>query len=272
MPQISWERSAAAASRLVVLDSAGSTNSELARRAQEEGAADWPHGSALITLDQTAGRGRLGREWRAPAGGSLAASVLLRTGEAPAAALGWLPLLAGLAMAQALEAPAAPARVVLKWPNDVLLAAAEGAQEERKVCGILAEAVAPGVIVLGAGVNLTLSAAELPTPQATSLLLASGAVPDADELLAGFLSGLLARLERLARADWDAQAAGLHREAGGGIATIGRRVRLVIPGAGAALTGRATGLDETGRLRVAVDPSGATQAFAAGDVTHLRYE
>jgi len=271
----SWDRAAAVASRLVALDPVGSTNSELARRALASPAADWPHGSVLLTLDQTAGRGRQGRHWIAPAGGSLAASVLLRPAGAPADALGWIPLAAGLAMGEAIVAAAAPAEVLLKWPNDVLLARDGGADPSaaRKVCGILAERVGDpgaGLVVVGAGLNLTLTGDALPTAQATSLLEASGREPDADAVLAAFLSGLLDRLAALARAGWDADA-GLRAEATAGLATIGRRVRVDLPGGARAVHGTATGLGASGRLIVA-EENGATQEYGAGDVAHLRYE
>ncbi len=120
-------RSAALAARLEVLPSAGSTNDELMARATGED--PWPHLSIVATDTQTRGRGRLGRTWTAPPGRSLAVSVLLRPG-LPLDALGWLPLLAGVAVTRALAGLGVPAR--LKWPNDVLIG-------DRKVCGILSE-------------------------------------------------------------------------------------------------------------------------------------
>ena len=122
-----------------------------------------PSGFVLATDHQTAGRGRLGRTWTAPRGSSIAMSVLLRPAREPATWT-WLPLLAGLAVADSLRAMAdVPA--VLKWPNDVLV---DGA----KICGILAERVdAPSgaACVLGLGINVHLAADELPVPTATSL-------------------------------------------------------------------------------------------------------
>lgn len=94
--------------RLVELTECRSTNDELLRRASEPSASrDWPEFSTVVTTNQTAGRGRLGREWMAPPGQSLAVSVLLRPalldGEPLAVQeYGWLPLIAGMAMTQAV--------------------------------------------------------------------------------------------------------------------------------------------------------------------------
>ncbi len=254
----------AVASRLVVVDRTGSTNSDLVRAAAAD-PAGWPHLSVLATDDQVAGRGRLDRSWQAPAGTSLAASVLLRPAIA-AGNFGWIPLLAGLAMTRAIRAAGADG--ALKWPNDVLVGG-------RKVCGILAELL-PGpsssaaggqpttgvAVVVGSGVNLAMTEAQLPVPTATSLAI-EGADPDPDALLAAYLGGLR-DLVALLEADPDAARA----EVVTGLATIGKEVRVQLPNGGT-LTGTATGLDESGRLQV--DNDAGTTAVGAGDVTHVRY-
>src|ERR1700753_1035622 len=91
--------------RLQILDTVGSTNDVLIR-APPDGAE--PNFSTVVTLDQAAGRGRLGRVWVAPPGKTLAASVLLRPtleGGAPLSPdrLGWLPLIAGAAMSASID-------------------------------------------------------------------------------------------------------------------------------------------------------------------------
>lgn len=127
----------------------GSTNADLLEAARA-GAAE---GLVLVAEEQTAGRGRLGRTWSAPAGAALTFSVLLRPAGVPPTRLGWLPLLTGVAVAAAVRAETGvPAS--LKWPNDVLVG-------ERKLAGILAEAHSDAVVV-GVGLNVTLSRAELP--------------------------------------------------------------------------------------------------------------
>ena len=156
-------------------------------------AEDAPEGAVVATDEQTGGRGRLGREWVAPAGTSLLASVVLRP-DVPTADLPELSLVAGRAVAQAL-ADVAEVRPEVKWPNDVLL-------NGRKVAGILAEARG-GRVVLGIGINVSQRAHELPARPsypATSLLLETGRVVARADLLAAVLE----RLEH----EYDAWAAG----------------------------------------------------------------
>ncbi|HMO10678.1 MAG TPA: biotin--[acetyl-CoA-carboxylase] ligase, partial [Actinotalea sp.] len=135
--------------RVEVLDTVGSTSVAL----QDEVLADpaaWPDRSLVVAEHQTAGRGRAERTWTTPRGVAVTASVLLRP-DVPAGRLGWLPLIGGLATALALRDLGAPA--VLKWPNDVLLPAADalpGWGVHRKVAGILATVV-PGVLSWLAG-------------------------------------------------------------------------------------------------------------------------
>jgi BirA family biotin operon repressor/biotin-[acetyl-CoA-carboxylase] ligase len=264
MPLPDLPRARRVASRLVVVPSAGSTNRELVEQASAA-PTEWPHLSVLLTDDQTAGRGRLDRSWQAPAGTSLAISVLLRPeqlpGSLPVGAFGWLPLIAGVAMKRAIAA-AGVADAELKWPNDVLI-------DGRKVCGILAELLpdASGIVV-GAGVNLTIGADELPVETATSLRLAGVADPDADVLLATYLDELRVLGYELANAGGDAEGSGIRSLIERECATVGRDVRIELPD-GTVLTTHATGLDDVGRLMVITDAGPA--AVAAGDVTHLRY-
>jgi BirA family biotin operon repressor/biotin-[acetyl-CoA-carboxylase] ligase len=146
--------------------------------------ADDPEGAVAVADEQTEGRGRLGRQWLAPAGTSLLVSVLLRPDVEPAQ-LPELSLVAGRACAEAI-AETAGVETEVKFPNDVLV-------RGRKVAGILAEA-SEGRVVLGIGVNVNQAAGELPearTP-ATSLLLETGREIDRAELLVV----LLDRLER----------------------------------------------------------------------------
>src|SRR5207247_1734949 len=123
----------------------------------------------LVAEAQTSGRGRMGRRWISPPRRALTFSVLLRPA-VPAGLLGWVPLLAGVAVASALQRTAGvDAR--LKWPNDVLV---DGA----KIAGILAERWG-NAIVIGTGINVLQQRGELPVPTATSLLVAQGARPGA---------------------------------------------------------------------------------------------
>ena len=109
----------------------------------------------LAAEQQSAGRGRLGRAWVAPPRAALTFSVLLRPAAVPRARLGWLPLLAGVAVAAAIRAQAG-VDAQLKWPNDVLVGGA-------KLAGILAEAAGDAVVV-GIGLNVSTGLDELPPP------------------------------------------------------------------------------------------------------------
>src|ERR1700712_4818787 len=112
---------------LTVLPEAASTNAEAADRAR----AGAPEGTVIVAESQTAGRGRQGRTWESPPRAGLTFSVVLR----PPSISGWLPLLAGLSVAVALQEQAG-VEAGVKWPNDVLIAGDKG---ERKVAGLLAE-------------------------------------------------------------------------------------------------------------------------------------
>ena len=244
-PQVLW------------LESAGSTNDVLRERATAD-PAGWPHLSVVATDDQRAGRGRLGRVWQAPPGRTLAASILVDASALPTAAAGWLPLVAGAALARAL-APLVDVPVAVKWPNDVLL-------DERKTSGILAERLPDGRVVLGTGVNLLLGEDELPVPTATSLSLVGTRSTDADAVLAAYLTELSALLAPLL-ALGDAEAAGTADAVRERCGTLGRRVRVELPD-GSVLEGAAVSLDSDGSL--VVDLPTGRRSFSAGDVTHLR--
>ena len=262
-------RSSVTAPGLVILASAGSTNDELVARA-----GDLDDFAVIVTDDQTAGRGRLGREWVAPAGSAVAVSVLVRPRLASGEPLalehyGWLPLLAGLAMTRAAASlvPDGKRRVGLKWPNDVQV-------DGLKTCGILAELLpAADGVVIGAGLNLAMTSAQLPVQTATSLSL-SGATLRGDALADAAISAYLENLRDLVRAfaesGGDALGSGIHQQLTEVCTTVGSGVRVQLPGADD-LLGTATGIDAAGRLVVRT-PNGAALAVAAGDVTHVRYE
>jgi BirA family biotin operon repressor/biotin-[acetyl-CoA-carboxylase] ligase len=242
----------------------GSTNAELGTLVADAPGA-WPHLSVLATDTQTEGRGRLGRTWTAPAGTSLAASVLLDVVAGPRAIAhnrwGWIPLLAGAAMTLALrDFFDDPARVTLKWPNDVLI-------DNRKVCGILSELTPTGIIV-GSGVNLTMGDHELPTESAISLAVAGARTTDLDEVLATYLSHLSPFITTLATAS-DEVVKSLRVTVRGLCSTVGASVRVDLPGH-AAVSGLASDIDELGRLVVETSQNRLHLVVAAGDVTHVR--
>lgn len=149
--------------RLVVVERTGSTNDDLRSaltgvdgRLDLRAAAAWPHISALWARRQDAGRGRAGRRWITPPGSALTVSFVLRP-LVPAAALAWLPLLAGLAARDVVDAilisARAPWRARTKWPNDVVLVPNERA----------GEGTAAGAST-GAGTGAGAGAAAVPVP------------------------------------------------------------------------------------------------------------
>ncbi|MFE7098362.1 biotin--[acetyl-CoA-carboxylase] ligase [Streptomyces erythrochromogenes] len=244
---------------LEVVASTGSTNTDLATRA-----AELPEGAVVVAEEQSAGRGRLDRSWVAPARSGLFFSVLFKPGEAvPQEQWGWLTLLAGVATATGLSR-AAGVDTALKWPND-LLVTVDG--EERKTGGILAERVEDGVIV-GIGLNVTLTEEELPVPAAGSLLLAKATVTDREPLLKAVLRSLEEWYGNWRAAGGDPAASGLQETYAAGCATLGRHVRAELPG-GRTLTGTAEAVDTDGRLVIRT-AEGTHEAVGAGDVVHLR--
>lgn len=159
--------------KLLIRESAGSTNDELRALAQT-GAAD---GLVLLAERQTAGRGRRGAVWFSPAGESLAFSVLVRPQE-PKALWPRLALAAGLALAEAAESCGIQAGI--KWPNDVWI-------RGKKVAGILVEAGADFAVV---GIGLNVNTLDFPpevSEIATSLRLEAGAPLPLPEVLAAVL-------------------------------------------------------------------------------------
>jgi BirA family transcriptional regulator, biotin operon repressor / biotin---[acetyl-CoA-carboxylase] ligase len=244
---------------LRVVAETGSTNADLAAAARD-GA---PEGSVLVAERQTAGRGRLGRQWESPPRAGLAVSVLLRPEEVPVSRYGWLPLLAGIALAEAVR-KVSDVDAYLKWPNDLLLPG------DRKCGGVLAEVVAPGAVVLGIGLNVTLREDELPRPDATSLALAGATNTDRDPLLRQLLRSLGVWYGRWRTGDIREEYL-LH------CGTIGRRVRIELPGGvvsgggvsgGIFREGVAADIDGDGRLVVTTEDGQVT--VAAGDVVHVR--
>jgi len=250
---------------LIVLESSPSTNAELAARARGAKLSSF---TTIVTTDQTAGHGRLGRTWVAPAGSALAVSVLVvpktASGPLPLDRFGWLPIAAGVAMTGAVAEVLPEASTGFKWPNDVLV-------NGRKVCGVLAELLPElGGVVIGAGVNLGMTVEQLPVETATSLAI-EGAEPEQatpDTVLAGYLSRLRALVDGYLAAEGDAEASGLAGQARSHCITLGRGVRVELPD-GTVIAGTAVALDADGRL-VVRRADGSDETVAAGDVTHAR--
>lgn len=225
---------------LAVTDSTNDRARELATRGAVSG--------TVVTADeQTAGRGRHGRRWSAPAGAALLCSFVLRPLEAHHTLL---PLTVPVAVCEAAEA-LAPVRCEIKWPNDVWL-------EQRKLAGVLIEARPPEWAVIGVGLNLAIPDEEFPDDlrwPATSL----GHGVGVDEALAALREALGRWLAEVPGEVVDAFSA---RDA-----LRGRRVRWeAVAAKGEAMAGTAAGIDERGNLVVEVD-GGERVALGSGEVT-----
>lgn len=243
----------------------GSTNADLVAQAP-----DLPDFSILVAGFQSAGRGRAGRDWLAPAGSSLFVSVLLKPKNLLPSSFSWLPLLAGLAMTKTVAQFVPDRAVSLKWPNDVLVS-------EQKISGVLSELIADqSGVVIGAGLNILQSKEELPIASATSLAIegASNFSRDSnflDEILESYLKNLKALYSAWVEAGGDAVLSGLRNEVIAACSTIGRgEVKAILPG-DKELFAEAIGIDDTGRLILQPAGSKDVTAVAAGDIVHLRH-
>jgi BirA family transcriptional regulator, biotin operon repressor / biotin---[acetyl-CoA-carboxylase] ligase len=241
---------------LCALDSVASTNDEARRRA-EAGA----FGGLVITArEQTEGRGRYGRSWASPPG-NLYASVLLRP-DCPMAATAQLSLVAGLALAGALETLGPPGLdLKLKWPNDVLIGGA-------KAAGLLLEGAArsdgrAAWVIVGSGVNIASCPDGTPYP-ATSLREVGFAEVAPLAVLRAYLFALAEWLERWRDAGFEpVRKAWLERCMG-----LGGEIRLRLERE--ELSGRFVDLSETGALLLE-QAGGRRRKIAAGDVFYLDY-
>ena len=259
------------------VEKTGSTNTDLM---QATNVAD---GTVLLADEQLSGKGRLGRTWTAPAGSQVILSVLLLPESLEH--LGTLPLAAGLAVTDSIEG------TVLKWPNDVhidgnklcgILAEAGpvgqafkaapkteltkvevGKAEVNKAEVNKAEVnkavggAAPSArVVVGMGINVTLTREDLPIEKATSLAL-EGRDTDRTELAITVLKNLRRRIVQ-----WENQDPQLLRDYRAVCSSLGQEVRLETPSGD--VTGHVDGIGEDGRIMV------AGEYYSAGDVTHLR--
>jgi BirA family transcriptional regulator, biotin operon repressor / biotin---[acetyl-CoA-carboxylase] ligase len=204
-------------------------------RARELAAAGAPHGMLVTASEQSAGRGRQGRTWTAPAGSSLLCSVVVR--DPPPL----VSLVAGVATAEAVGP-----RARLKWPNDVYV-------DRGKVAGVLVEGrPQEGWGVIGVGVNVAVAPDAFP-PELAGRAGTLGLEPDAIEPL---LVGLLGALERWLAAPTEEMLNAVRARD----ALLGQTLTW------AGGTARGAGIDEHGRL--VVDTGDGRQALNAGEV-HL---
>ncbi len=197
-----------------------------------------PEGLVAVADHQSAGRGRLGRVWEAPAGANLLMTVLLRPVVVSAQSL------ARVALAGRDAASSAGVACGLKWPNDLVV---EGVG---KLAGILAETDGAGAVAVGIGMNVAWA-----PPDAARL----GADVSRDAVLDALLTSLDGWLDRS-----EVEASTAYRSA---CLTIGREVRVELVG-GPSFEGTATDVDDAGRLLV--DTADGLRTVDVGDVVHLR--
>lgn len=247
--------------RVQVVSTTESTNADLV--AELLAHPETPDRCALAAEYQSAGRGRLDRTWSSPPRAGLTVSVLLRP-PVTLARWGWLPLLAGVAVQDAVQGATA-ITAGLKWPNDVL--SARGGEFSGKLAGILAQTAADAVVI-GIGLNVSTTVEELPDPDATSLALELAADLDRTALLVAVLTDLESRYAQWVDCDGDAAACGLAAAYRQRCVTLGRQVRVSLAGDGGTLEGEAVDVDDLGRLLVRTDDG--TRSVGAGDVQHVR--
>jgi len=206
-----------------------------------------PEGAIVVADHQTAGRGRLGRSWEAPAERGLLFSVLLKP--PPYRHAPELALVAGIAVADALERTLGLS-VQIKWPNDVML-------RRHKIAGCLAEA-RDGAVVLGIGVNVEQTKGELP-PNAGSIRTLTGRGWDREDLLTAVLADLGSRYAAWRTGGLDAVFDGL------GPRDFLRGRQVTVNGT----SGVATMIDRSGRLEIAVG-HGEVLKVESGEVVDAR--
>ena len=229
---------------LYYLERAKSTNSVMAT------GASWPPFSVVMTEEQTAGRGRLGRTWISRPGESLALSAMVPAlPDGPG--LTWVPLLAGACLVEAMRS-AGLASVGLKWPNDVVVAG-------KKLAGVLCEVHANGGVIVGVGLNLRFLG-KPPSENAAALSefleVGDGVI---DVIVAGFID-LLRTSQTWERSD-------AHTFVSERLLTLNRAVD-VVPVTGELWRGVARGVNRNGHLIVR-NTQGVDVEVMAADVHHL---
>jgi BirA family biotin operon repressor/biotin-[acetyl-CoA-carboxylase] ligase len=244
------------APQILRFDSLPSTNLAAARRAVE-GAAE---GLSVVAGEQTAGRGRLQRQWVSPKGTGLYFSIILRP-QFEQRLWPLLTLMAAIAVHDALFDSCA-LRTDIKWPNDILV-------NDKKLCGILAETVETSLgraVVVGIGINLTKNSFP---PEfdavATSVEDAAGQKPELEVVLDALVSSLGSYYQTLQQPNGPEE---IVREWGARSSYCeGKRIRVVA--SSGSLVGTTSGLECDGALRVETD-AGEMRIVRAGDVSVVR--
>jgi BirA family biotin operon repressor/biotin-[acetyl-CoA-carboxylase] ligase len=215
-------------------------------RARDLAMAEAPSGMVVTAGEQTAGRGRRGRQWSAPAGKALLCSAILRP-LGPEHAL--LPLAIPLAVCEAVEA-LGPLECQVKWPNDVW-------SDRHKLAGVLIEAQPPGWAVIGIGLNVSIEPDEFPSDLRHPATSVGHGIQVEDALEA-----VCERVGEWASAEAERVLAEFRRRD----ALYGREIGWTGGGDDDEGSGVADGIDERGNL-VVISTAGERLSLGSGEVT-----
>jgi BirA family biotin operon repressor/biotin-[acetyl-CoA-carboxylase] ligase len=242
---------------IIRFETLDSTNTEAARWAMQ-GAAE---GLCIVADEQTAGRGRLDRQWVSPKGAGLYVSIVLRP-SLPQQRLPLLTLMASLAVCDALR-EIAGIEGDIKWPNDVLV-------QERKICGILSEVIettSGRAVIIGIGINLTNK--DFPQTlvgRAIAVEAITGIIPQPEKLLQVLLKTFSNRYEVLQGENGEAATV----EAWSRLSSFANDKRVVVVVDGQIVTeGLSVGLERDGALRLRTN-DGTIRTIRVGDVVAVR--
>ena len=232
--------------RVSVVELTGSTQNDLLQLVESNNALD---GQVIATEFQSDGRGRLDRTFEAPAQSALLFSFYIKPRN-QRSEWGFIPLIAGLSLVRTITTIDTAMNVSLKWPNDLII-------NEKKCAGIIAQTTNEG-IVIGIGLNVSITPNELPVSTATSLAIEGSTITDRDLLLSHLLNTFAELFEA-----WE-EGSELLDEYASASSTIGKKVRIELPG-GENLEATVARISHTGEL--VLDDG---RHVSAGDVIHLR--
>lgn len=240
--------------QILCYPSVGSTNVI----AKTMAAKETDEGLVILADEQTAGRGRHERRWEAPAGSSILMSVLFRP-DLPADDINLVTVVVALAALDGIR-EVTDLEAALKWPNDILI-------DDRKAGGVLTESSFVGdrldYVVVGLGLNVNFDPADYPEIPlaASSLMVVLGKPVDRSALVRAILTAADRRYQGVKAGHAPFEEWSQH------LATIGQRVRVVLPGE--TVEGVAEAVSRRGTLRVRQD-DGMLSEVAVGDVVTLR--
>jgi len=232
--------------RVSVVELTGSTQNDLQQLVESKNALD---GEVIVTEYQSSGRGRLDRTFEAPTQSALLFSFYIKPRK-QRTEWGFIPLIAGLSLVRSIKSLDSAINVSLKWPNDCII-------NDKKCAGIIAQTSHEGIII-GIGLNVSMTSNELPVPSATSLAIEGSTITDRNLLLSHILNTFAELFEA-----WE-EGTELLKEYSNASSTIGKMVRIDLPG-GENIEATDARISQLGEL--VLDDG---RHVSAGDVIHLR--